>query len=151
MRLLVTARGFDSLSLGIKALQKPVQDALRDGVRSAAMILTQEAKDLVPVKTGRLQTAIHDEVVTDEPEKQERSVRPAYETGEGFDPPYARRIEMGFIGTDSIGRRYHQPAKPFMRPAFDSKQEEAKAEILDHLNSGIELGMEKLSEAARRR
>lgn len=151
MRLLVTARGFDSLSLGIKALQKPVQDGLRDGVKSAASIFVQEAKTIVPVKTGRLQSAIHDEVVTDEAEKQERSVRPAYETGQGFIPPYARRVELGFIGTDSLGRKYHQPAQSFMRSAFDSKQEEAKAEVLSFLNSGIELGMEKLSEAARRR
>jgi hypothetical protein len=31
---------------------------------------------------------------------------------------YAKRIEEGFHGTDSLGRRYNQPAYPFLRPAL---------------------------------
>jgi hypothetical protein len=34
--------------------------------------------------------------------------------------PYYRRLELGFIGVDSIGRRYAQPPYPFMRPALDT-------------------------------
>lgn len=34
------------------------------------------------------------------------------------DGPYYRRLELGFVGVDSIGRRYNQPAYPFMRPAL---------------------------------
>lgn len=34
--------------------------------------------------------------------------------------PYYRRLELGFTGTDSIGRRYNQPPYPFMRPALDT-------------------------------
>lgn len=30
---------------------------------------------------------------------------------------YARRIELGFQGPDSIGRNFDQPAFPFLRPA----------------------------------
>jgi hypothetical protein len=43
----------------------------------------------------------------------------------GPDVPYGRRIELGFIGTDSLGRKYHQGPRPYLRPAFDSKQQEA--------------------------
>jgi phage gpG-like protein len=43
----------------------------------------------------------------------------------GTDVEYARRVEYGFSGMDSLGRRYNQPPNPYMRPAFDSKQEEA--------------------------
>ena len=32
--------------------------------------------------------------------------------------PQARRLELGFIGTDSLGRQYHQPPFPHFRPAI---------------------------------
>jgi hypothetical protein len=153
MNFTVQVGGLDTLSLGIRAMYKPVQDGLAEGVRDAALIFKQEAQTVVPVKTGRLQSAIHDEVTIDEPERQERAVLPAYETGgdPGFEPPYARRIEFGFIGTDSLGRKYHQAAQPYMRPAWDSKEDEARQAIKDALNNGLELAAERLSEAARRR
>jgi hypothetical protein len=31
---------------------------------------------------------------------------------------YARRIELGFRGTDSIGRHYNQAPKPYVKPAY---------------------------------
>lgn len=39
--------------------------------------------------------------------------------------PYYRRLELGFSGTDSLGRRYNQPPYPFMRPALDSTRARA--------------------------
>ena len=34
---------------------------------------------------------------------------------------YAMRVEMGFVGTDSLGRHYNQQPKPYLRPdAHDS-------------------------------
>ena len=32
---------------------------------------------------------------------------------------YGRRIELGFHGTDSIGRHYNQPGYPFLKPGLD--------------------------------
>lgn len=32
--------------------------------------------------------------------------------------PYGRRLELGFTGTDSIGRHYNQPPYPYMRPTL---------------------------------
>ena len=32
---------------------------------------------------------------------------------------YSRRIELGFKGTDSLGRNYNQPAYPYFRPGVD--------------------------------
>jgi hypothetical protein len=37
----------------------------------------------------------------------------------GSRSPQARRLERGFIGTDSAGRHYEQPAYPAFRPAVD--------------------------------
>lgn len=34
------------------------------------------------------------------------------------DAPQAHRLEYGFTGVDKAGRRYHQPPRPHMRPAF---------------------------------
>jgi hypothetical protein len=33
--------------------------------------------------------------------------------------PQAWRLEMGFVGADSLGRVFSQPAYPFMGPGFD--------------------------------
>jgi hypothetical protein len=41
--------------------------------------------------------------------------------------PYSRRLELGFYGVDSLGRRYAQPAYPYMKPARDKVQHEANA------------------------
>jgi hypothetical protein len=43
----------------------------------------------------------------------------------GSDVPYARRIEYGFHGADKRGRRYHQAAQPYLRPAMDQSRERA--------------------------
>jgi hypothetical protein len=32
---------------------------------------------------------------------------------------YGRRIELGFYGADRLGRVYHQPPYPYMRPGMD--------------------------------
>lgn len=36
----------------------------------------------------------------------------------GTDLPYGRRLEFGFVGTDSIGRSYNQPPFPHVQPAL---------------------------------
>lgn len=42
---------------------------------------------------------------------------------------YALRLEKGFMDTDSRGRRYHQKARPFLRPALDEFQDEIQDSI----------------------
>lgn len=37
----------------------------------------------------------------------------------GSNAPYARRLELGFSDTDSLGRRYTQPPYPYLGPALD--------------------------------
>lgn len=34
---------------------------------------------------------------------------------------YARRVELGFTGQDSLGRNYNQKAKPYLRPILKLK------------------------------
>ncbi len=139
----VQLKGMDKVSLGAKYMVHAAQRELRLAVPAGAELIAEEARTLVPVDTGRLHDAIHVEPsssggfsqVVDRDEKQVVVVSPAYPSLNkyGFSPPYARRIEFGFMGTDKLGRTYHQVAQPFMRPAADAKKEDAKALIKDQM------------------
>lgn len=119
----ITARlvGFDALSLKVKYLRDAARWGLKAGTSEAAGMLEQEAKAHCPVDTGRAQNAIHTETLEDRPELQVLMVTPAHASDNeyGFDPPYVRRLELGFVGQDKLGRMYHQAPQPYMRPAGD--------------------------------
>lgn len=55
--------------------------------------------------------------------------------GIGTDVEYARRIEFGFVGADSLGRVYNQAAQPYLRPALD----ENESAILKEISAVIKL------------
>ena len=38
----------------------------------------------------------------------------------------ARRLELGFVGKDSLGRTYDQKPRPFMRPGFETSKPAAR-------------------------
>lgn len=38
----------------------------------------------------------------------------------------ARRLELGFVGKDSLGRTYDQQPRPFLRPAFHQSLDRVK-------------------------
>ncbi len=40
----------------------------------------------------------------------------------GTNLEYARRLELGFVGTDSLGRRYNQAPRPYLRPALEKNR-----------------------------
>lgn len=101
--------------------------ALRDGfggsavttvLLAAAQVVRNAAIPKAPVKTGTLRRSVRTELVD------------GGDVAVGTDLPYARRIELGFIGTDSRGRHYHQAAQPYLRPAYDeTKAEQAREAI----------------------
>mgnify|MGYP001162039358 CR=1 FL=1 len=76
---------------------------------AAAEQVQQEAKAVVPVRTGNLRDHI------------------AVETYEGYTTamvhtsgvPYAARVEYGFVGYDSLGRYYNQAPRPYLTPAAE--------------------------------
>jgi HK97 gp10 family phage protein len=55
----------------------------------------------------------------------------------GTNAEYARRVELGFSGVDSLGRVYTQPAYPFLRPAFDTQKDEVVREMAAALRDQI--------------
>lgn len=138
----VRLNGLDALSLGVKFLQKGAQTGLRLGVDEAAGLFETAAKTNAPVLTGALRDSIHTETITDTAEIQVREVKP--------DTPYAHRIENGFIGPDSLGRMFHQPAQPYMRPAFDTERDNAAAAIKESIYAGLDEALNASSMKANR-
>jgi hypothetical protein len=151
MKIIVRLTGFDKASLMVKYLTTAARKGLKSGSAEGAQIIVEEAKTLVPVDTGRLRDAIHADKLVDEPERQGWQVAPfvAANNKWGFDPPYARRIEYGFVGQDSLGRNYHQAAQPYMRPAVDTKQDEVRTTIKTAILEEMDVSMAQV--AARRR
>jgi len=143
MNLTVTMSGLDQLSLKVSYLKNAARTGLKLGVAEAAGLFEAEAKALVPVDTGNLQEHIHTETVEDTVERQVLAVTPVVEAANpyGFDPPYARRIEKGFMGTDSLGRHYDQAAQPYMAPAFENKRDEADKAIREGVLSSLDEAM----------
>lgn len=59
------------------------------------------------------------------------------------DVPYSRRMEEGFVGTDSIGRAYDESGKPYAQPALDENRELIEfmfSSMLDSLVAKIAAG-----------
>jgi HK97 gp10 family phage protein len=138
--LTVQLQGVDAISLRTKALIAAARLGAQEGVSEGAQIIVDEAKQLVPVDTGHLRDSIHQELVESTAEQITVAVTPVYEEPNeyGIEPPYARRIEYGFVGADRLGRIYNQPAQPYMRPAFDTKQEEAREAIKNGIHARLD-------------
>jgi hypothetical protein len=67
------------------------------------------------VLTGRLRQSIETEVV----------VEPNAVVGRvGTNVVYARRLELGFVGTDALGRNINQEPRPYLRPSLHENQSE---------------------------
>lgn len=144
-KLTVRVTGVDTAVLKFKYLINAARTGLKLAVPEAALLFEQEAKETVPVVSGNLRDHIHAEQIVDESDVQTLLVTPATAAANevGFDPPYARRVHDGFIGTDSLGRTYHQAANPFMDTAFENKRAEAakviKDGIIDALDEAVSL------------
>lgn len=95
-------------------------------VTQGALVIEAETKSKMDgrpgpnVVTGTLRRS---EVVT--------SVEPigpgTYEARIGPTAIYGRRIELGFVGTDSLGRVYNQPAYPYVKPGLRASRSKIEA------------------------
>jgi hypothetical protein len=64
--------------------------------------------------------------------------RDEYSILAGTNLPYARRQEYGFDDmTDSLGRTYHQKARPHIRPAFDEMADACMKEFGEALGQKL--------------
>lgn len=81
-------------------------------VATAAHLIEAGAKARAPVQTGTLRRSIY----VDGPHTIGLGVAAATVAPTVI---YARRLELGFHGPDSLGRVYDQPAAPYFQPAVD--------------------------------
>lgn len=84
-------------------------DRAERGMTRAVIFAEGQAKRRARVRTGRLRASITHRV-----ERAGRVIRGFI----GSNVRYARRIELGFHGTDRRGRTYNQRAYPYLRPAI---------------------------------
>lgn len=131
MNLTVQVSGTSAIDLKAQRWISAAREGLRFGVSEAAFMFENGMKQHVPVDTGHLRDSIHTTTIADEAEKQVKAVSPVTEAANpwGIDPPYARRIEYGFVGADSLGRVYHQPAQPYVRASFEENKVDAEHAI----------------------
>ncbi len=118
----------------LEALARP--QLLDNAAVAGALPILNDAIQHAPVLTGTLRRSLHISGHTDKTPGFEGKglTREAYNTGKvilriGTDVVYAARQEFGYSDTDSLGRSYHQPARPYLRPAFDERQSEAIKEM----------------------
>lgn len=98
---------------------------LKAAVTAGLQPIANRNLELVPRVTSTLARSYHWEII----EATEGYCEGVY----GTNLDYARRVELGFEGTDSLGRTYNQPAQSHLRPAFDTQRKTAVEEIRDSL------------------
>lgn len=128
--------GVDDMLAAIQAKVTKTPEAARDVSRTLSLELIAAAKINAtgPARTGSLRIRRNGErvayrpggpgVVTGRLRNSIQSRREGPYGGTGWQTtvapatPYARRLELGFYGRDSLGRHYEQPAYPYMSPAL---------------------------------
>ncbi len=120
-------QGEAELSRMLALAEEAVSDnAIQIGLKAGALVVKNDAKRRAPFKSGTLRRSIDQESV---PGKLTEAV--------GTDLPHAARMEYGFAGQDSLGRRYNQPAHPYLRPALRENKEEVREIVLQVIKTGL--------------
>lgn len=105
----VDTSGFSAALDGVVAR---VNAAAEEISRRGALMIEAAAKARSPVKTGTLRRSIVTKPLG-------ASSAGVYTTQVGPTVIYARRVELGFRGADSLRRVYNQPGRPYFRPGVD--------------------------------
>ena len=126
------AGGITIISWNAGALLAQVAGGVERGMNRAMATLAADAARLAGIAGGGKPSApgqppamqsgtLHANVDSD---VQSRSNGVHGFFGVRSDVPYALRMELGFVGVDSLGRHYDQAPRPFLRPALyaDSAQ-----------------------------
>lgn len=90
-------------------------------LKPCGQLIVDAARPLAPVETGALRDSIQVAEVDTGAHVADVTVV--------ADVDYSARIEFGFFGPDSLGRVYHQPAQPYLRPAIAATRRMVKHTI----------------------
>jgi len=129
--------GAKELSKLLDQLDEEVAGKLvRAAGRAGAEVIADEARRLVPVRDGELQASIA--------VSQDRNIGREVETIIGFRQPTASRAHLTEFGT------VHSQARPFLRPAMDSKAQASIEAAAKSLSKGIAREARRLARKTRR-
>lgn len=105
----------------------------KDAVLIGLKLVTERAVEILRANkwwiTGTLAGSITEEVVAEGENVRGRV---------GTNLVYARRVELGFIGTDKLGRKINQRARPYLRRAYAERLNEIVDTIASSLRAIIE-------------
>lgn len=130
-----TVLGLDELSKKLKEMPvKLARNGLRAAVNAGAEVIRKDAMTRVPVLTGRLKKALYKKQIREKSSASQQTFFVGVRNGKKYkkadkDAYYWRFLEFG---TSKL------PAKPFLRPAFDSKKNQAVTEIAKKLKERID-------------
>lgn len=123
--LTVHVSGFEEINEAMRKLEERASgSALRNAASAGAEVIRAEAEARAPRDTGALA-----EGVTEQPKRLQIG-RAQIDVGPGRDEWYGKLLEKG---TSKM------PAKPWLRPAFVAKREEAVAKVREVLRKALGL------------
>jgi len=129
MDLDVKFSGFDDVFKKLEQLPRRVEsNVVRRAVRAGGAILVKEARSLVPVDSGTLKKSIG--------QKPQRARKSHFFIQVGARAGKKQKNDAWYAHLIEFGTKY-QPARPFLRPAFDKKEKEIVKKIGEKLNEGI--------------
>jgi len=120
----VEVKGIKELQAQFERLDKEMQAVISQATSAGAAVVVREAKinvgrghpDYPEIRTGTTRRSIKEVRTKKSPTRCESQV--------GSTLSHAMRLEKGFMDVDKLGRRYHQPARPFLLPALDEHEKE---------------------------
>lgn len=136
----LTVTGIEELRAALEAMGNDLCDALEEAVYDGSLVVVRAAQEnsarggnnFPHRRTGNLFRsipAISPVLVS------KTQTRVAMAVGSAAE--YANRLERGFVGRDSRGRRYHQAPRPYLRPAADEHTAEVEAAIRKRMSEII--------------
>ncbi|ALK06165.1 phage protein, HK97 gp10 family [Methanosarcina thermophila] len=120
----VKVKGIKDLQAKFRQIDAEMQAVLPQATSAGAAVVVREAKinvgkghpDFPEVITGATRRNIREVRKENSPDRCVSQV--------GGTLSHMMRLEKGFMGTDRLGRRFHQQPRPFLRPALDENEEE---------------------------
>ncbi|WP_166345109.1 HK97 gp10 family phage protein [Phytoactinopolyspora limicola] len=108
----IDASDLPKLAVTLRAAPHRVGAEVARFTRQTAIDIETDARRNAPVVSGTLRRSITHRFSGDGRAASMSAII-------GTDVAYARRIEFGFVGADSLGRVYNQAPQPYLGPAFD--------------------------------
>lgn len=112
-RIEYTVKNLANVLMALNRIRYKSAAVLIDATLAGGERVRSRAVQLAPYLTGTLRRSIHVEPII--------SGRTRCLVVIGTDVVYAARQEFGFVGPDSLGRVYHQPPHPYLRPAIEQE------------------------------